>query len=244
MKPSSRFLQSAILASILQSSEALVGISWSISDPPATGLQDITFPISMSEAPHISGYYFAQQFNFKNQSDVGYTGLQPREDVESSSIIHAVFSSFINGTTSTDNNCKDGADGGAGVSCAVDIDASYEHGYHLKVNNTGGTTWSGTLIDVVTKNETHIGAYTLPEDSGGLLGTQVGFVEYYPWNSQAQHSCATLPQTEVTFGIPTTESGEAGSLEEPYEYGDCIGQVDFEASVETEDGYTIIVGFP
>ncbi|KAJ6028729.1 hypothetical protein N7540_004305 [Penicillium herquei] len=242
MKPPSRFFRSAILASIFQSSEALVGLSWSISNTPSTGLQDITFPISMPNAPHVSGFYFAQQFNFKDQSDVGYTGLQPREDSESSSIIHAVFSSFINGTTSSDSNCSDGADGGAGVSCAVDIDASYAHGYRLQIKNTDGTTWSGTLIDAVTNVETHIGAYTLPGGSGGILGSQVGFVEYYPWNSQPTHSCAALPMTEVTFGIPTTEIGDLGTLDMPYEYGDCVGEVAFQ-TVETDDGYTVTVGF-
>lgn len=219
-----------------------MGLSWTVSNVPTSGLKDITFPISMPNAPHVSGFYFAQQFNFGDQSDVGYTGLQPREDSGSNPIIHAVFSSFIKGTTSSDSNCSDGADGGAGVSCAVDVDASYADGYLLKIENAGGTTWTGTLVDAVSGTETHIGSYTLPAGSGGIQGSQVGFVEYYPWNSAASHSCSALPRTEVTFGNPTTSGGESGSVGKPYEYGDCVGKAGFETE-QTAGGYDVIVGF-
>lgn len=238
----SSLLRSTLLASIFQASEALVGLSWSVSDVPSTGLKDITFPISMPNAPHVSGFYFAQQFNFVGESDVGYTGLQPREDSGSSSVVHAAFSSFINGTTSDDSNCSNGADGGAGVSCAVDVDATYADGYNLVIKNTAGTTWTGTLVDVVSGTETHIGSYTLPSGAGGIEGSQVGFVEYYPWNSAASHSCGDLPKTEVTFGNPTTSAGNSGSVDKPYEYGDCIGTAGFE-TVQTDGGYQVTVGF-
>jgi hypothetical protein len=98
MKTSSSLFRAALLSSIFQASEALVGLSWSISDVPSTGLTDITFPISMPDATHESGYYYAQQFTFKGQSDVGYTGLQPRPDSNSQPVVHGVFSSFISGT--------------------------------------------------------------------------------------------------------------------------------------------------
>ena len=78
MKLSDYFLPAPLLLSILPTAQALVGSSWSISNVPSTGLTDITFPITIVEADHISGYYFAQQFNFVGLSDVGYTGIQPR----------------------------------------------------------------------------------------------------------------------------------------------------------------------
>lgn len=241
MKHSSSVLRAAFLTSIFQTSEALVGLSWSVSDVPSSGLKDITFPISMPDATHKSGYYFAQQYSFTGQSDVGYTGLQPREDSGSSSVIHGVFSSFVSGTTSTDENCSDGADGGAGVSCAVDVDGDYSHPFKLQVKNTEGDTWTGTLIDTVTGTQTHIGSYTLPSGSGGITGSQVGFVEYYPWNS-GTHSCGDLPKTSVSFGNPTTSAGNSGSVGKPYEYGDCVGDVDFKTTA-TSDGYEVDVGF-
>ena len=197
----------------------------------------------MPNAAHKSGYYYAQQFSFTDQKDVGYTGLQPREDSsDGNPIIHAAFSSFVAGTTSSDENCSDGADGGAGVSCAVDVSSSYAHGYLLRVKNTEGTTWTGTLVDELDGTETHVGSYTLPEGSGGIQGSQVGFVEYYPWNS-GSHTCDQLPWTEVTFGVPTTSSGGMGSLGDAYEYGDCVGKVDFGTKRVEGDAVNVVVGF-
>ncbi|KAI9934479.1 hypothetical protein ASPWEDRAFT_30859 [Aspergillus wentii DTO 134E9] len=234
----------ATISSLLPLTEALVGLQWSVANVSSSGLQNITFPISIANAPHKAGFYFAQQFAFNGVSDVGYTGLQPRPDKDGSSIIHAVFSSFIPGSTSTDNNCHNGADGGAGVSCAVEIPATYAHKYNLVVENTAETTWTGTLVDTVTGVATHIGAYALPSGTGGIKGSQGGFVEYYPWNSQSSHKCGSLPRTVATFGEPSTGTPGAGSpsLFKPYEYGDCTGQVKFGVRT-TDDGYEVTVGF-
>ncbi|KAF5856082.1 hypothetical protein ETB97_007882 [Aspergillus alliaceus] len=240
MKPIS--LLTAIIP-LLPFTEALVGLDWSVSNIPSTGLKDITFPISIANAPHKEGFYFAQQYAFNGVSDIGYTGLQPRPDANGASIIHAVFSSFIPGSTSNDANCHDGADGGAGVSCAVEIEASYANTYHLAVKNTQGTTWTGTLVDTTSNTETHIGEYTLPSGTGGIKKSQVGFVEYYPWNSAGGHTCDSLPYTNATFGTPTsTESGVQGTVSKPYEYGDCVGKVRFDVQ-EVDGGYEVSVGF-
>ncbi|KAJ5334737.1 hypothetical protein N7452_007140 [Penicillium brevicompactum] len=226
---------------LLQPTSALVGISWSVSDAPSSGLKELTFPMNIADAPHESGFYFAQQFNFVGQSDVGYTGLQPREDSNSKPVLHAAFSSFIAGTKSSDENCSDGADGGSGVSCAVDIEGAYAHTYLLHINNTVGTTWVGTLVDSVSGSETRIGSYELPAGSEGIKGSQMGFVEYYPWNAQASHQCSELPKTAVTFGKPVAE-GYVGELEKAYEYGDCVGKAGFETHYTT-DGVETSVGF-
>ncbi|KAF9505860.1 hypothetical protein BS47DRAFT_1378217 [Hydnum rufescens UP504] len=199
---------------------ALVGIDWKVSGAPASGLKDVTFPFSLANAPHKSGYFFAQQFSFSGQSDAGYTGFQPRPDSGGGPIIHAVFSSFIQGTTTSDVNCHDGADG---------------------ILNTQGTTWSATVVNTATKLRIPVGSYMLPAGTGGITGSQVGFVEYYPWNA-ATHTCSSLPYTWVTFGIPTTLSGGSGSLGDAYEYGDCVGKVGFQTS-RTSLGVQVDVGF-
>lgn len=235
-------LETALFSlSLFQVSNALVGVSWSASNVPSTGLSDITFPISIANASHQSGYYFAQQYNFNGQSDSGYTGLQPCKNSGSASRLHAVFSSFIQGTTSDDSNCKTGADGGAGVSCAVDISATYAHTYLLQINNTQGTTWSGTLVDAATGVQTHIGAYTLPKGTKGITGSQMGFVEYYPWNAQPSHSCSSLPRTAVTFGKPFSDRG-VGNIRKAYEYGDCVGKAGFQTQSTTK-GVHVTIGF-
>ena len=222
----------------------LVGISWSVTNAPSSGLSDITFPFSIGNAPHKTGFFFAQQFNFNGQSDVGYTGLQPRPDSDGGPIIHAVFTSFISGTTTNDPNCQSGADGGPGVSCTVEFSAPYAHTFYLEVVNTEGTKWKGAAVDAVTGRRIHIGSYTLPAGTKGIKGGQVGFIEYYPWNDGQNHACSSLPYTSVVFGVPvTTTIGAIGSLTNAYEYGDCVGQVAFKTHRTIDRGVEVSVGF-
>jgi cell division septation protein DedD len=175
-----------------------------------------------------SGTYFAEQYNFANAPQVGYTGLQPRPDTNGHRRLHGVFSSFNAGTTSTDPNCHNGADNGAGVSCAAEFDAVYGHTYAVTVARTGTDTWTGTATDTVTGAGTHIGTYTLPAGSGNLTGSEVGFVEYY----LSSPSCARLPRIDVVFGAPTSTDagGLTGVSRAEHEYSDCIGQADYKAT--------------
>lgn len=184
---------------------AFVGNDWAFDSAPLDGLNDITFPFNMAKAPHKSGFYFAQQFSFNNVTIIGYTGLQPREDKNGASIVHAAFSSFQGGTTTKHPNCYLGADNGPGVSCAVDINGDYSHTYNLVVENTEGTTWRGTMVDTVTGNATVVGEWTLPEGARKIVNGQVGFVEYYTWNGQRSHTCESLPFTEAIFYNPTSK---------------------------------------
>ncbi|KAI0792928.1 hypothetical protein C8Q75DRAFT_804635 [Abortiporus biennis] len=221
---------------------ALVGISWNVANTPSAGLKDITFPFNMANAAHVSGYYYAQQFTFVNAPTVGYTGIQPRPNQNGRSIVHGVFSSFINGTTTNDANCHSGADGGPGVSCAVEVASDYSHTYNMMVENTSGTTWNGTMVDTVTGVRTHVGSWTLPSNMGGIKSSQVGFIEYYLWNDGKNHPCNTLPKTSVFFGIPTTMTlGAIPSLGNAYEYGNCVGQVNFVTS-RSPLGVSVSVG--
>ncbi|KAF7356186.1 Beta-glucan synthesis-associated [Mycena venus] len=229
MKLFSSFSVLASLISVLPTSHALIGADWSVTKVPLRGLNDITFPLTIVEADHISGYYFAQQFNFFGIADVGYTGLQPRPDNGGKSIVHGVFSSFVAGTTTTDPNCHTGADGGPGVSCAFEWNGEYNRTYDLEVKTSGNRLWVGTAVDTVAGTRIHIGSWTLPAGTGGILGSQVGFVEWYPWNNgEPQNHCAHLPYQKTIFGNPkTTNPGSVGTQHLAYEYGDCLGQVAF-----------------
>ncbi|KAA8649361.1 uncharacterized protein ATNIH1004_005262 [Aspergillus tanneri] len=184
--------------------------------------------MSIKDAIHEEGWYFAQDFEF----------------IESETVIHAVFSSFVNGTISQDANCHNGADGGPGVSCAIDLPGNYSNMYHLRVQNTRGTTWNGTLINTVTGIETHIGSYTLPTGSLGIQGTQLGFVKWWPFNNGLPATCESLSQTLVVFGVPTTSTDGVGpgELENAYEVYDCAGKQDFK-SQRLSDGVEVKVGF-
>jgi hypothetical protein len=182
-------------------------LSWSIPDVPEAGLTNLTFPITINEGTErVEGTYFAQVFGFTDADEVGYTGLQPRADQDGRQRLHAVFSSFIAGTASSDPNCREGADEGPGVSCASDFDGIYGHEYAITVEQTGADTWSGTALDTVTGASSHIGTYTLPAGSGSLKGSQNGFVEYY----LPVPSCDQVQAVDVLLGAPTTT--DAGGL--------------------------------
>ncbi|BCR83621.1 uncharacterized protein ACHE_11023A [Aspergillus chevalieri] len=238
----------AILLSFLPMlATANIGFGWSIANVSTSGLKDITFPMTMPRAKHENGLYFAQQFGFVGCDDVGYTGLQPRSDTENgTSIVHAVFSSFVAGTTTTDSeHCDDGADGGPGVSCAVDVPAPYSRPYNLVIKNVHDTTWTGTLVDAIAGNATHIGIYTLPAGTGGIQESQLGFVEYFLFNSETGGGCGKMPKADATFWAPRTNTSGlgVGKLEKPYPYGDCAEEGDFQTTRVGGGGYRVTIGF-
>lgn len=201
-------------------------VAWSIDGVPEDGLTNITFPVTVNPATaHKAGIYFAQQYSFAD--GMGYTGLQPREDQNGSERLSARFSTFTAGATTSDPLCHEGADGGPGVTCAVDFDAVYGHRYDIKVAQTGTTTWAGTATDTVTGDAVHLGEWTLPAGSGRLQGSQVGFVEYYA----GIPSCAEMPRSDVVFGGPTSTDagGLSGTTRGRYEYSDCVGESGYRA---------------
>lgn len=127
------------------------------------------------------------------------------------------------------------------MSCSVEFSAPYANGFGLEIHNTQGTTWNGTVVDATTGEKVHIGSYTLPAGTKGIAKSQVGFVEYFPWNS-GMYTCGSLPYTSVVFGVPTTSMNGAGSLSSANHYGDCVGKVPYE-SHKTAQWVEISVGF-
>ncbi|WVQ74759.1 hypothetical protein IAR50_004364 [Cryptococcus sp. DSM 104548] len=229
-----KYLLSSVLAGLAATglAAAQAGTDWNISNVPSSGLNDITFPFSFPNAPHETGFYFASQMQVVDGgTNVMYGGFQPRPDSSSgSSVIHSVFSSFINGSTTSDDNCGDGADYGPGVSCAYEFEvSSYSGTWTLVVTrpDSQSTTWSGAAVNAETGESHHIGSFTLPAGTGGISWNQLGFVEYFPWNSNPSWVCKDhIPHTEVTFYRPTTESttggkqtGELGG----WIKGSCVG---------------------
>lgn len=210
------------LSSLPFSRSALCVLSWNISYVPPEGLRDISFPINLSRAPHVAGYHFAQRVKFYGQTSVAYAALQPRQDTSSgATVLRGVFTSFINGTTTTDPNCSEGVDDGPGVSCAHDFSGSHADTWDLIMTNTAGTTWAGKAVNYKNGTAFHIGTWTLPKGTGGIQGSQVGFMDYFPWNTNFSMTCADLPPTECTFSPPTTGSSWNG-----YSVGSISGSVE------------------
>lgn len=217
-----------------------VSISWSIPNVPSSGLTNISFPMTIiPDTAHQAGIYFAQQYSFQHNV-AGYTGLQPRPDLNGAERLHGVFSVFGSGTSTSDPNCHSGADGGPGVSCSVDFNGVYWDQYNLTVAQTGTDTWTGTATDTVTGVSVHVGTYTVPAGSGDLQGSQGGFVEYY----LGIPSCSTMPVSDAVFGAPTTTNGGglSGTSKANYEYSDCVGQSNYHAE-QAGDGTHVTRGF-
>lgn len=205
-----------------------VSYSWEIPDAPASGMTSLTMPMRIhTDSDHVDGSYVATQYSFTGQDDIGYMGLQPRKDEDGRARLHGVFSSFIAGTTSTSSTCTEGADGGEGVSCAVDFDAVYGRTYDLEVRRTAANTWSGSVIDSVTGKRHLIGEYTLPAGSGKLENSQAGFVENY-WNYSG--TCEGIQRIDATVGRPST-GRLTGRADAPKEYGACLDQANYSSSV-------------
>lgn len=242
----------AVIASIAPTlAYANGGVDWSFPRAVRNNvlLQNITFGFNMLESPHASGFYFAQQFKFDGFDDVAYTGIQPRpNDAKGRSIVHAVFSSFVAGTTTTSDLCHDGADGGAGVSCALDFVGDYAHGYNCVVERAfpgDGRTWRGRIVDAVTGKSRVMGEWTLPGITDGIEPHQGGFVEYYTFNGEPRPlNCSTLPKAGVSFFDPTSNTTDAGRgiVNNPQDYGDCESESNFSAS-KIPNGVHINVGF-
>ncbi|OAQ73251.1 hypothetical protein VFPPC_01008 [Pochonia chlamydosporia 170] len=223
----------------------MVHLGWEAANVPASGLQDVTFPMAMPKAPHESAYYFEQAISFKNipkkyPFSVIYTGLQPRPDKNGKSIVHATFSSFFPDTTTTDKACHLGADGGPGVSCAIDVESSYNDTYHLQIK-VNGQTYSGTLINSNTNQTWGMGSFDLPAGVSGMKGGKwVGFVEYYNTGLQ---DCTKYPFTAATFGTPFTSMvGVNMKLTAPYKDKVCGNDMPWSVNQLDAGTYEITVG--
>ncbi|KAJ7816234.1 hypothetical protein B0H14DRAFT_2602837 [Mycena olivaceomarginata] len=141
-----------------------------------------------------------------------------------------MFSSFINGSTTTDENCFPRADGRPGVSCAVEWNGVYGRTYDFEVKYAGRSSlWIRTVVDTVTGQRVHIGSYTVPSGAGGIMDSQLGFVEWYPWNVETPPNHCAHPRYQHTiFGTPrTTHRRWVGSQSVSFEYGNCVGEVAF-----------------
>ena len=208
--------------------------SWKLNQVPSSArLTNITFRFNIdNETMHARGTYFAQQLFFdipgSNQGGA-YAGLQPRPDRNGQGTLQAIFSSFIKGTTSTDANCRSGADSGPGQSCSVLIPAEYGHSYEITAHKIAPHTWSGEVRDVETGKETHIGSWTLPDAYSDIKPSGTGFVEHYAYYKPGLPSfkvpeCSRLARINVLFGpVSTTDyNGAVGNISNAHEYGSNV----------------------
>ncbi|MFJ8849752.1 hypothetical protein [Streptomyces sp. NPDC102437] len=143
-----------------------------------------------------------------------YAGFQPKPvDANGNRVLQAIFSSFDADATTTGDHCTYGADGGAGVSCAVRFRYTPGTMYSLVLKRAGvsGATqlMTGDVVETAVGTPVaHIGSLGLPSASGRFKNADQGFIEPYL-------SAGCGQRITVTYGRPVgTEAGAAhtGSL--------------------------------
>lgn len=179
-------------------------VRWTTGAP--TPVSTLELPMSVDAAPDASGIYFAYYTTLESGTRP-YAGFQPKPvDADGHRSLQAVFSSFNAEATTTDSHCDYGADGGAGVSCAVRFPYTPGTMYSLVLKRaevTGDTQlMTGDVVETATgASVAHIGSFGLPSGSGRFKAADQGFIEPYLTAGCGQ-------QVTVTYGKPVgTEAG-------------------------------------
>ncbi|NDZ80764.1 hypothetical protein G3I19_19975 [Streptomyces sp. SID10853] len=180
-------------------------LNWTTGAP--TPVTTLKLPMSVDSAPDAAGVYFAYYTTLESGTRP-YAGFQPEPvDANGHHTLQAVFSSFNADATTTDSHCTYGADGGAGVSCAVRFTYTPGTMYSLVLKRAGvsGDTqlMSGDVVVTGTgASVAHIGSFGLPAASGRFKSADQGFIEPYLTAGCGQ-------QVKVTYGKPV--GSEAGT---------------------------------
>ncbi|MEV3856417.1 hypothetical protein AB0J38_19085 [Streptomyces sp. NPDC050095] len=196
-------------------------VRWSAGAP--TPVTKLTLPMAFGAAPDASGIYFAYYTTLESGTRP-YAGFQPKPvGSDGHPQLQAVFSSFNANATTTDSHCSYGADGGAGVSCAVRFTYTKNTMYGIVLQRAGddGSTqlMTGDVVETSTGTTVaHIGSFRLPVASGRFKASDSGFVEPYLTAGCAQRVTVTYGRpsgaeagTTYTGGLPTVTDPASGS---------------------------------
>ncbi|MFJ8821167.1 hypothetical protein ACIREE_05225 [Streptomyces sp. NPDC102467] len=226
------------LAASGQSWASTPTVRWTTGAP--TPVTQLTLPMSFGAAPDASGIYFAYYTTLESGTRP-YAGFQPKPvGSNGKSQLQAVFSSFNADATTTDSNCQYGADGGAGVSCAVRFDYTKGTMYSLVLRRASddGTTqlMTGDVVNTATgATVAHIGGFRLPVASGRFKAADAGFVEPYQTAGCAQRVTVTYGKPSGTEG-GVTYTGGLPAVTDPAS-GSCLSST----STETGAGRQVTV---
>lgn len=196
-------------------------LRWTTGAP--TPVTTLTLPMAVDSAPDASGIYFAFYTTLESGTRP-YAGFQPKPvDANGNHVLQAIFSSFSADATTADDHCTYGADGGAGVSCAVRFVYTPGTMYSLVLKRaavSGATQlMSGDVVETATGTPVaHIGSFSLPSASGRFKSADQGFIEPYLSAGCGQRVTVTYGKpvgTEAgvdhTGGLPTATDPSSGS---------------------------------
>jgi len=197
----------------------LVGISWSVTNVPLIGSHRYHIPILPSRTPLTKPATILLNSSILMANPTfGYTGLQPRPDSNGKPCHPCRVSPASSvGLPPLMVIVNPGADGGPGVSCSVGV---FPRRTQMRIS----------LWFVIPKARRGMVQWLIPpraracisgpgrcrSGSQGIKRSQLGFVEYYPWNDGQEPSLFDVAvYVRLFFGVPkTTTRGAVGSLGE------------------------------
>jgi hypothetical protein len=135
--------------------------------------------------------------------------------------------------------CSQGADGGAGVSCHLNID--FEAGKWYRIESKvieksadGERRWQGTFIDEETDTRTIIADFYTSASYGALSGQCDQWLEWYRYNNDglkpAQRNCQ--PKFNVHYGLPHALNPNKSEWDTPIWNGPYHGTLDDSCAVK------------
>lgn len=160
------------------------------------------------DTPLSSDYVYYAQYQTFEKGGGYYSGIQPHPNGTAG----VRFSLFGAGGVPLSSEWRSGADGGNGVTCAIDVPYSRGTAYSFDVMKSGSsataTTWSGTITNDSTGVVTKMGSWSTPAAFGGLKSTTIGFIEKF----SGIKTCGDIPDvsvkySNVSFGNDTPSSG-------------------------------------
>lgn len=182
---------------------------WDAKNPsiPDKGIQEISFPIDMTQASHMQGYSIHHMLSFKKDDGKNVDAslavdLGPRSGGGQGQF-GARFAS-PKGAKTSHENCRTDKDT---VIFSTEVEESYQNTLQLTVRKVEGEeeTWEGAVV--IAGNPRVIGRWTLPKGSGNVWILGKGEVDY-----AGELSCAERPFNSVSIGAPTVRGSPPEAL--------------------------------
>lgn len=159
-----------------------------VDNAPSEGFEIVTSTIKVDPNTHKgAGYYAANSHLFQDESFY-YFGLQPFES--GNGVYYLVFGEHTEIVDST--RCRNGADGGSGISCHMIYPwkMGVEYTFELKVTkkfDDGRRLWNGTLIEP-SGERVYIASWIVGKEKGNMSGRNAQWLEWWPYNGDGKET--------------------------------------------------------
>ncbi|MBD0707301.1 hypothetical protein BU197_02400 [Streptomyces sp. CBMA291] len=189
--------------------------------PGQWGYDDFETTITITRDPGFDGRtYWAHQWDYANDSEGGYVGLQSRSGNDKA-VNFSIWGASAWRDLGTGTHCRTFGHEGSGVQC----DAAYpwREGvtYRIRIARAGTNGWRASVTDTRADRTTDVATIVLPHDRGGLRSL-TEWVENFAQGDDQPDSCADVSPATAVYGRPTANGGTVGTTSSSaYTYGNC-----------------------